>query len=73
MKTYGKVKKYNGHSGFIIGVDGKEYLLLQKEIVEGQVEEKDDVSFVAEEYETSEYHEDIARFVKVLKNNDKKF
>ncbi len=72
MKTYGKVEKYNGYSGSILGVDGKEYLLLEKEIVEGQVEEKDDVSFVAEEYETPEHHEDIARFVKVLKKDDKK-
>ncbi len=66
MKNYGKIKDYNGYTGNILGVDGKNYLLLQKEIVEGKAEVDQNVSFLAETYETAEEKENIARFVKVL-------
>ena len=61
-----KNQDYNGYTGNILGVDGKNYLLLQKEIVEGKAEVDQNVSFLAETYETAEEKENIARFVKVL-------
>ena len=65
MREKGKVREYNGHHGKIIGQDGKEYLLLEEQIMpDEEINHLDDVSFVPENYRNSEVNEDIARFVK---------
>ena len=65
MQEIGKVKEYNGHYGKIVDQDGKEYLLLEDQIMnDEQINHLDDVTFVPENYHNSEVNEDIARFVK---------
>ena len=47
MKDIGKVKEYNDYYGVIINEKGDKYLLLDKEVVEGdKIKESDLVSFV---------------------------
>ena len=67
MKNYGKVIKYNGVYGSIKGVDGVNYKLLDKNIIDKNIKVSDDVEFVQENIETPEVNVNIARFVKVLK------
>jgi len=71
MKNYGRVVKYGGISGTIKGNDGKDYLLLDKNIVSKDVniEPYDDVEFESDYHKTCEIEVNIARFVKVLKKN----
>ena len=72
MKTYGKVKDYDGYNGTIKGIDGKEYLLIKKEIIPPrELHVEDNVSFEPEHFETVELEEDIARFVKKLEKKSK--
>lgn len=71
-KKYGKVVGYNGLSGTIKGVDGKKYLLLDKNLIDKNVEVYDNVMFDAEYYKTVEAEINLARFVKVLKKDIKR-
>ena len=65
MKDFGKVKEYNGYYGKIINQDGKDFLLLDSQIMDNQnINNSDFVTFIAEKYQNSEVNEDIARFVK---------
>ena len=67
MKTFGKVESFDGYNGYIKGVDGKEYLLMKKEIIPPvDLQVNDKVCFEPEYVETIEIQEDIARFVKKL-------
>lgn len=68
MKNYGKVTKYNGIYGNIKGVDGVDYKLLDKNIVDKNIELSDYVEFEKETFKTPEIEINIATFVKVLKN-----
>lgn len=71
MKIYGKVTDYNGDTGNIIGVDGKEYLVLEKDILDNEkIQKNSAVIFTSEIFETPEYSRNIARFVKILKRNN---
>ena len=69
MKKYGKVMEYNGVYGNIKGIDGVNYKLLDKNIVDTDLKVNDDVQFENEFYKTSEVEINIARFVKVLKKD----
>lgn len=67
LKKYGKVMTYNGISGTIKGVDGKSYLLLDKNLIDKDLNEFDNVQFESENYVTDEVDVELARFVKVLR------
>lgn len=67
LKKYGKVMTYNGMSGTIKGVDGKSYLLLDKNLIDKDLNEFDNVQFESENYVTDEVDVELARFVKVLR------
>lgn len=71
MKNYGKIIKYDGISGYITGIDGKKYILLDKNIIQESKELKinDDVEFETDCIKTPEIQLNIARFVKVLKKS----
>lgn len=67
MKELGRVIEYNGHYGRIINQDGKEYILLDKDIMDNNIiQTNDDVSYVPEKYVDSDIDENIARFVKKI-------
>lgn len=67
MKKYGKVMNYNGVFGTIKGIDGKSYLLLDKNLIDKDLNEFDNVQFESENYVTDEVDVELARFVKVLR------
>ena len=67
IKKYGKVVAYNGMSGTIKGVDGKSYLLLDKNLIDKELNVLDNVQFESENYVTDEVDIELARFVKVLR------
>ena len=58
---------YNGMSGTIKGIDGKSYLLLDKNLIDKDLNEFDNVQFESENYVTDEVDVELARFVKVLR------
>lgn len=66
MKIYGKVSLYDGFTGTILGMDGHSYLLLKQEIISGEVNVNDYVSFDGEIYQDIELTKYIARFVKKI-------
>lgn len=66
MKTYGKVVDYDGFYGHIRAVDGQNYIVLDKDMVESNLKQSDYVEFVAEQFDTVETNINIARFVKRL-------
>lgn len=66
MKNYGKVTKYNGLYGNIKGVDGVDYVLLDKNLVDKDVNVLDNVEFEPEVFQTPEVEVQMARFVKSL-------
>lgn len=66
MKNYGKVTKYNGLYGNIKGVDGIDYVLLDKNLVDKDVSVSDNVEFEPELFQTPEVEVQMARFVKSL-------
>ncbi len=71
MKEIGKVKEYNGYYGKIIDREGKEYLLLDNQIVGNEdIQQLDAVTFVPENYNNSEVNKDIARFVRKLEKKE---
>lgn len=69
MKIYGKVMEYNGVYGNIKGIDGVDYKLLDKNIIDENIELFDNVEFEKDIFKTPEIEINIARFVKVLKND----
>jgi hypothetical protein len=72
MKTFGKVKEFDGYNGYIKGIDGKDYLLMQRDISsEEELHVDDKVYFEPDHFETVEIQEDIARFVKKLEKKSK--
>lgn len=66
MKNYGKVTKYNGLFGNIKGVDGVDYILLDKNLIDTEVNIMDNVEFESEIYQTPEVEVPVAMFVKSL-------
>ena len=66
MKNYGKVTEYNGLFGNIKGVDGVDYVLLDKNLVDKDVNVLDNVEFEPEVFQTPEVEVQMARFVKIL-------
>lgn len=66
MKNYGKVTKFNGLYGSIKGVDGVDYVLLDKNLVDTDIKLYDNVEFEPELYQTPEVEVQMARFVKSL-------
>lgn len=66
MKNYGKVTEYNGLFGNIKGVDGVDYVLLDKNLVDKDVNVLDNVEFEPEVFQTPELEVQMARFVKSL-------
>ena len=67
MKNYGKVIEYNGIYGKIKGVDGTEYKLLDKNIIDKNISPSDYVTFENQFFKTPEIEINIAKFVKILK------
>lgn len=67
LKKYGKVVSYNGMNGTIKGIDGKSYLLLDKNLLDKDLNVLDNVQFESENYVTDEVDVELARFVKVLR------
>ena len=67
MKTYGKVMEYNGTFGNIKGIDGNDYVLLNKNVIDKNIKASNNVVFEGESLETPEVKINIARFVKILK------
>ncbi|MGN1372079.1 MAG: hypothetical protein ACI4XM_07400 [Candidatus Coprovivens sp.] len=65
-----KVISYNGISGNIKGIDGKTYLLLNKNVIDKCLVISDNVQFETEEFVTDEVDVEIARFVKVLRKEN---
>ena len=70
MKSYGKVTEYDGYTGTIVGIDGKNYLLLDVELVDKDIKIDDYVSFDADVYEDVEFTRYVARFIKRIKKDD---
>ena len=66
MKNYGKVLKYNGVYGNIKSIDGGNYILLDKNVIDYDIKECDNVEFEPEFFKTSEVEIQIARYVKKL-------
>lgn len=71
MKNYGKVTKFNGLYGNIKGVDGVDYVLLDKNLVDTEINISDNVEFEPEVYQTPEVEVQMARFVKSLTKEQK--
>lgn len=69
MKCYGKIVDYDGRYGHIKSVDGKNYIVLDKDMLESNLNVSDYVEFVGENYSTVETNIDIARFVKKLEKD----
>lgn len=67
MKNHGKVTEYNGVYGNILGNDGNDYKLLDKNLMDENIQVSDEVEFEAEDFKTPEIEIKIARFVRVLK------
>lgn len=67
MKKYGKVTRYNGVFGQIKGVDGVDYVLLDKNVVDNEITVLDNVEFEGENFKTLEVDVQMAMFVKTLK------
>ena len=63
---FGKIVDYNGLYGHIKSVDGKNYVVLDKDMMESNLKVEDYVEFIGENYNTVETNIDIARFVKKL-------
>ena len=72
MKTYGKVMEYDGYNGYIKSIDGKDYLLMDMEVEGNEIKPGDNVSFEPDTFETPEYKENVARFVRKLEKEEKK-
>ena len=66
MKNYGKVTQYNGVYGRIKGVDGVDYVLLDKNVVDNRLSEFDNVEFEPEVFKTPDVEMKMAMFVKSL-------
>lgn len=66
MKNYGKITKYNGLYGNIKGVDGFDYVLLDKNLLDANVNVSDNVEFECEMYKTPEVEVKMAMMVKSL-------
>lgn len=71
MKNYGKVIKYNGLYGQIKSIDGNSYTLLDKNIVDKDIKESDNVEFESEAHKTPEVDLNVAKFVRTLKKTEK--
>ena len=70
MKNFGKIIKFNGAYGNIKGTDGKDYILLDKNIIDKNIKVADDVEFEPETIKTPEIEVNVAVFVKTLKKNN---
>ena len=65
-------EEFDGYNGYIKGVDGKDYLLMKREVVAPYIiYENDNVFFEPDLFETVETKENIARFVKKLEKKSK--
>ena len=69
MKNYGRIIEYNGVYGKIKSIDGIEYSLLDKNIIDKNIKELDYVEFEAENFNTLEIEISIAHSVKILKKD----
>lgn len=72
MKNYGKVMNYNGVFGSIKGIDGINYTLLDKNLLDKDLNIFDNVEFEIENIKTPEVDVNMAYFVKVLKKENKR-
>ena len=67
MKEEGIVIEYNGFIGKIRNMEGKEYLLLKKDIEDEKIVSiNDKVTFTPDLFQTDEYRENVARFIRKL-------
>ena len=66
MKKYGKIVDFNGVFGNIKGIDGLDYILLDKNLIDIDVSVLDNVEFQSELYKTPEVEVQMAMFVKSL-------
>lgn len=66
MKQYGKVTDFNGYNGYIKGIDGKDYLIMYKELLDSDIKLNELVYFEPDIYETTEIKQDIARFIRPI-------
>ena len=71
MKKVGKIENYDGYYGTIIDDEGNKHLLLKEELIDENIANNDEVSFVPEAYNYEDINESVARFIKKYKyNND---
>lgn len=70
MKNYGKVTEYNGLYGKIKSVDGNNYTLIDKNIIDKDIKISDNVMFESEVHKTPEININVAKFVRVLKKQE---
>ena len=66
MKQYGKVTDFNGYNGYIKGIDGKDYLIMYKELLDSDIKLNELVDFEPDIYETTEIKQYIARFIRPI-------
>ncbi len=71
MKQFGKVVAFNGFNGFIKGIDGKDYLIINHEIMD-EIKLNDNVYFEPDNYKSTEIDQDIARFIRPIKKGYEK-
>ncbi len=70
MKLVGKLIEYNGFYGKIKCVDGVTYILLEKDLIDKEINVGDNVYFEGEHFNNLEADTDMARFVKVLRKEN---
>lgn len=64
MKKYGKVIIYDGFCGKIMDIDKIEYIFTYEDVIGEPIRIGDIVQFSFELYETIEYSQKIARYIK---------
>lgn len=67
MKCYGKVAKWDGYGGIIIGSDGISYMCSYVDFIDKDIKMGDYVFFDKDVYEDVELTRYIARFIKRVK------
>lgn len=68
--NYGKIVEFDGNTGNITDINGENHLLLQHELKDKTLKERDYVIFQSEKFETPEIKAKIARFVKKLNKDN---
>ena len=70
MKNFGKVINYDGVYGKIKSIDDKEYILLDKNLIDKDIKESDNVQFESEKFQSIEVDVNVARLVRKYPKKD---